>query len=480
MVNYTRFNRFGLLLGLLVFITFLTLGSPGDFPSEAWAVSATALLMAIFWITEALPISATALLPIVIFPLLGISPVKEVTLAYAHPLIFLFLGGFILAQSLQKWDLHKRIALSIIKVIGFNPQGIILGFMISAAFLSMWISNTATALMMLPIALSANEVIKETSGIEEKHMKNFSIVLMLAIAYSCSLGGVATLIGTPPNALMAAYMQENFNVEIGFAQWMLIGVPFTVVAIPVAYLLLTKVIYPVKFDLNNKVDVIAEELKKLGKITPQEKKVAAVFFTVALLWIIRPIIQDFIPGISDAGIAILGGVVLFIIPSKSNKERFLLGWYDVEKISWGILILFGGGLALASAIQGSGLAQIIGDTLVKNSNIPHIVILAIIITTIIFLTELTSNLATTAAFLPIIASLASGMGLHPIEFAIPTAMAASCAFMLPVATPPNAIVFSSGTLKISDMSKAGLILNIVFMIIILVIIQVLGGVIFDF
>lgn len=479
MDNYTSFNRFGLLAGIIIFIIFYITGSPEDIPETAWSTSAIALMMAVFWITEALPISATALLPVIFLPLLGVSNVKTVTASYAHPLVFLFLGGFILAQSLQKWNLHKRIALNIIKFIGFNPQGIILGFMISAAFLSMWISNTATALMMLPIALSASQVIENTSGAEEKDINNFSIVLMLSIAYACSLGGVATLIGTPPNALMAAYMQENYNVNIGFAQWMLVGVPFSIIAIPIAYLLLTKLIYPVKLKLISQVDIISQELMKLGPASKQEKKVSIVFFLVALSWMIRPLLQDFIPGISDAGIAILGSVVLFIIPSGSKREKFLLGWGDVEKISWGILILFGGGLALASAIQESGLAKIIGDMLVSYSGIPDIIILAIITTTIIFLTELTSNLATTAAFLPITASIAQGMGLHPLEFAIPTALAASCAFMLPVATPPNAIVFSSGRLKISEMSKAGIILNITFMIIIIFLVKTLGKIVFN-
>lgn len=437
-------------------------------------------MMAVFWITEALPISATALLPIVFFPLLEISPIKDVTVSYAHPLIFLFLGGFILAQSLQKWNLHKRIALNIIRLIGINPNGIILGFMISAAFLSMWISNTATALMMLPIALSANQVITETGEIEAKQSRNFSIVLMLAIAYSCSLGGVATLIGTPPNALMVAYLKENFNVNIGFAQWMLLGVPFTFVAIPVAYILLTKFIYPVRFRLNNEVNIISVELKKLGTITLQEKIVAAVFSTVALLWILRPLLEDYITGISDSGIAILGGVVLFIIPAGDKSRSFILGWEDVEKISWGILILFGGGLALASAIQKSGLAEIIGNSLLADSTIPGIVIITLITVTIIFLTELTSNLATTAAFLPITASLAANMNIHPIEYAIPTALAASCAFMLPVATPPNAIVFTSGSLKISDMSKAGIFLNITFVVLIVLFVKILAPFAFNY
>lgn len=480
MQNYNNFNLFGLIFGSALFVVFLLSGTPSGIPDAAWSVSGVALMMAVFWITEAIPISATALIPVVLFPVLNVDSVKNVTSSYAHPLVFLFLGGFILAQSLQKWNLHKRIALSIINVIGFNPNGIILGFMLSAAFLSMWISNTATALMMLPIALSAGQVIRESSGAGEKELNNFSIVLMLAIAYSCSLGGVATLIGTPPNALMAAYMQENFSVDIGFAQWMLIGVPFTVIAIPLAYILLTKIIYPVKFELNKEVDVINEELSKLGPVSSQEKKVSYVFGSVALLWIIRPVIQDYIPGISDAGIAILGSLVLFIIPSNSDINKFLLGWNDVEKISWGILILFGGGLALASAIQSSGLAELIGEVLVEYSEIPGIVILALITVIIIFLTELTSNLATTAAFLPITASLAQSMGLHPLEFAIPTALAASCAFMLPVATPPNAIVFSSGTLKISNMSRAGIILNITFMLVIVILVKILVPIVFDF
>lgn len=437
---------------------------------NAWHTSSVGIVMAIFWITEALPLSVTALIPLLLFPLLDIASIKNTAAPYAHPLIFLFLGGFIIAQAMQKWNLHKRIALKIISILGTNSYGIIAGFMISSAFLSMWISNTATALMMMPIAISLVQLFqKNDTSIAEKDQNNFSVVLLLAIAYSCSIGGVGTLIGTPPNALMAAFLEDNYSIKIGFAQWMMIGIPFVIIALPIAFFVLTKIIFPVKIKFSSSDEFILKEIETLGPISNEEKKVGFVFALVASLWIFRPLLINIISGISDSSIAIFGSVLLFVIPSKNAKQKSILEWRDVEKISWGILILFGGGLSLASGIQSSGLAEWIGNLFSDLSNMPSVLIIFAITAIIIFLTELTSNLATTAAFLPIAASIAVSFNVSPILFVVPSAIAASCAFMLPVATPPNAIVFSSGQITIKQMARAGIILNIIFIFIVLLI-----------
>lgn len=471
-------NNIGLVLGLLVFIFLLILPEPEGMERVAWNTTAVALLMAIFWITEALPLYVTALLPIIFFPLLNISSLKDSTAPFGHPLIFLFLGGFILAQGIQKWGLHRRIALKIIKAIGVSPKRIIAGFMIGSAFLSMWISNTATTLMMLPIGLSVISVIKQTNSLDKKDHNKFSIALLLSIAYSCSIGGVATLIGTPPNALMSAFMLDTYQIEIGFAKWMLVGVPFTIISLPITYFFLVKIIFPVTTSLKINSTIIHDKIKNLGIISKEEQLVRLVFILVAFLWVNRPIIDNFISGISDSSIAIFGAVLLFIIPSSKNGP--LLVWSDAREISWGILILFGGGLSLAHGIKVSGLSEWIANAILSSSHIPILLLVVILTFSIIFLTELTSNLATTAAFLPIIASIGVGMNINPLQLVIPATIAASCAFMLPVATPPNAIIFSSKEITIKEMIKAGILLNFIFILIIVIITNTIGKIVYNF
>ena len=471
-------NHLGLVLGFLVFIFLLILPEPEGMERVAWNTTAVALLMAIFWITEALPLYVTALLPIILFPLLNITSLKDSTAPFGHPLIFLFLGGFILAQGIQKWGLHRRIALKIIAGIGVSPKRIIAGFMVGSAFLSMWISNTATALMMLPIGLSVISVINQTNSLDKNDRKKFSIALLLSIAYSCSIGGVATLIGTPPNALMSAFMLDTYQIEIGFAKWMLVGIPFIIISLPITYFLLVKVIFPVTASLKLNSSVINDKIKNLGVISKEEKLVRLVFIIVASLWIGRSIIENVIPGISDSSIAIFGAVLLFIIPSSKNGP--LLVWDDARKISWGILILFGGGLSLAHGIKISGLSEWIASAILSSNDIPLIPLVVILTFSIIFLTELTSNLATTAAFLPIIASIGVGMNINPLQLVIPATIAASCAFMLPVATPPNAIIFSSKEITIKEMIRAGILLNFIFILIIVIITNSIGRIVYNF
>lgn len=376
------------------------------------------------------------------------------------------MGGFIIAIAMQTWDLHKRIALNIVNFVGVKPSSIIIGFIIASAFLSMWVSNTATALMMLPIAISVLQIVNSERDASKVPVTNFEIVLVLSIAYACNIGGIGTLIGTPPNALMAAFMLESFNVEIGFAEWMLVGVPLVIVLLPIMFLLLAKFIFPIKLkELPGGKTIITNQLKGLGKMSKAEFRVALVFGLTAFMWIIRPLLSETIPGLSDAGIAITAGVVLFLLPSGERVSERILMWENLKELPWGILILFGGGLSLAMAITSSGLATWIGEAVSGLDALPLVLLVLLVIAIIVFLTEITSNTATAAAFLPILASSAIGIGQDPMLFVIPAAIAASCAFMLPVATPPNAIIYGSGKVTIPQMAKAGVWLNIIVSVI---------------
>lgn len=460
---YGTRQKTGLFLGAAFFVLMFVSPSPENLSESGWLTAAVGILMGVWWITEALPIAVTALIPIVLFPILDIVSIGAATSPYANPLVFLFMGGFVIAIAMERWQLHKRIALNIVNFVGVKPSSIIVGFIIAASFLSMWVSNTATALMMLPIALSVLELIeRQTSGREKL---NFEIVLVLCIAYACNIGGMGTIIGTPPNALLVGYMSENYGVEISFLQWMSVGVPVMLISLPLMYLLLTKFIYPIRLkELPGGREFIQAQIRDLGPVSNPEKKVAAVFVLTATLWITRPLLSDFLPGLSDAGIAIAAAVILFIIPVNFRRGQFLLSWTDTKKLPWGVLILFGGGLSLASAISETGLAEWIGLAVGGLNAWPIILLLGAVVLVIVFLTEMTSNTATTAAFLPILASVAVGLGENPLLFIVPAAFAASCAFMLPVATPPNAIVYGSGRVTIPEMSKAGVWLNFLFII----------------
>ncbi len=433
---------------------------PADMPLPAWRVAAVGILMAIWWMTEAIPISATALVPLALFPLLGIADIRATAAPYANPLIFLFLGGFLIAAGMERWNLHRRLALRIIAMMGPRPYAILAGFMIASAFLSMWVSNTATALMMLPIGLSVAELVRRT---DSKEMAHFSIGLMLIIAYSCSIGGIATLVGTPPNAFFAGFMLETYDVSVGFVEWMQIGVPMALIALPLMYFVLTRVVYPIKIrEIPGGAAFIRSELAAMGRMSRPEKMVMALFVTAAVLWMTRPLLAPTIPGLSDAGIAMGVGLLFFLLPVDVPKRVFLLEWNDAERLPWGLLILFGGGLSLAAAINNTGLATWLGAQAGLIEHWPIFLIILAIATTIIFLTELTSNIATVAAFLPIVASVGIGLGQSPLVFAVPAVLAASCAFMLPVATPPNAIVYSSEYVTIPRMARAGIFLNVLF------------------
>lgn len=455
-------KRIGLFLGPVLFTLILLFFNPEGLTIEAKAILACAIWIAVWWITEATDIAVTALLPIILFPLSGGLTLKETTASYGHKYIFLFIGGFVLSLAIEKWSLHKRIALNIIKIVGTNVSQIILGFMIATAFLSMWISNTATAVMILPVGLAIVNQLKDNPKTSENENLIFGKALMLAIAYSASIGGMATLIGTPPNLVLAGIVQETYNTEISFAQWFSFGFPISVLFLVLCWLYLTKIAFKFKQKtFPGGKSEIDKRLKELGKISYEEKIVLSVFVFTALCWITRSFfIKKFMPAIDDSMIAIFCAIILFLLPSK-KKSKPLLVWKDTINLPWGILLLFGGGMALASGFEKSGLAIWIGNQMTALESVPLLILLLILIASVNFLTEITSNLATTAMLLPVLVSLASAISVHPYFLLVGATVAASCAFMLPVATPPNAVVFGSGLLKIEDMVKKGIWLNII-------------------
>lgn len=456
----TRWQQVGLGLGPLVFLSLELLPHPEALSTEAWRTAAVSLWMAIWWVTEAIPLPATALLPIVLFPVLGIRSIGEATSPYAHPVIFLFMGGFLLAQAMQRWRLHRRLALYIIWRIGTQPARLLLGFLLSSAFLSLWVSNTATALMMLPIALSVLELLEE-QVIEQPTLRAFEAVLVLSIAYGCNIGGVGTLIGTPPNALLAGFLSETYGYALSFATWLPIGLPIVVLGLLLTYFLLTYVLFSGAHQLQVDLrEVIQKEMSALGLWQPAERRVAWIFTLTALLWITQPLISRWIDGISDTSIAIGAALALFLVPAGQNQR--LLDWETARQLPWGILLLFGGGLSMAGAITDTGLAQWIGQQVGGLVDWPLVLIVLLSTAAIVFLTEVTSNTAIAAAFLPVLASAAVGLGQNPLLLTVPATLGASCAFMLPVATPPNAVVYSTGRLSMITMVRAGFWLNLLF------------------
>lgn len=467
----TKTKKMGLLIGLSVLLMSLFLPAPAGMPVPAWHTAGVALLLAIWWATEVLPIPVTSLLPVLLFPALGIMTMEQSALPYAEPTIFLLLGGFIIATGLARWNLHRRLALNILVRVGNSPVALIAGFMGTTAFISMWISNTASTIMMIPIAMSlVSEMIKN----EMKEYQGFLLCLVLGIAYSASIGGLGTIIGTPPNLFVVSFVKQTYDMEVSFVDWMLLGVPVVIVMTSLTWWVLTKWACP--FDLRrtqiSKVFIL-DELAKMGKLTQPEKRISLVFLLVIIAWIVRvPLQQNFgvLLWLTDAMVAIGGAVLMFIIPSGDDVEKgtALLDWDTANKIPWGVLLLFGGGLSLAAAIKETNLGAWIGASL---SGLPHmdlIVLLIGLVTLVVFLTELTSNTATTATLLPILAALAVTTGIEPMVLFIPAALAASCAFMLPVATAPNAVVYATGAVTISQMANAGFKLNLVAIVIVTV------------
>ncbi|MDH3940386.1 MAG: DASS family sodium-coupled anion symporter [Xanthomonadales bacterium] len=460
-----RYQDVGIYLGPAVTLVMLLIGPQGGLSDAAWRTAALGLWMAIWWATEARPVGVTAFIPLIFFAPLGITTLHKAAAPYANPILYLYLGGFLLALAMQRWELHKRIALTLLTVSGTNGRSLVGGFMVTAALLSMWMTNTSTTMMLLPIVISVIAVIAETvTEIDEKERKNFEICLLLGTAFGATIGGVATLVGTPPNAFLAAFLTDNYGIEISFARWMLVGVPVTIIMLPICWLALTRLVYPISFETSIETQDHLKDLKKaLGPPSSAEWRIGFVFSCVVIGWMTRPWLTKYLPieGLSDPGIVMIAAFLLFLIPSGGKNTLRLLNWKQTKELPWEILILFGGGLSLAASVSETGLAHWLGTSLVPLGalGIAAIVVGAVIL--VIFLTELTSNLATTATLLPVLAALALELGISPVTLTVPVALAASCAFMLPVATPPNAIVFGSGRLTIPQMAKAGLVMNLV-------------------
>jgi sodium-dependent dicarboxylate transporter 2/3/5 len=454
----------GLVLGPVLCLLLTALPAPEGLAREAWLTAGVALWMALWWLTQAVPLAVTALLPVLLFPLLGIARPADAAQAYAHPLVFLFLGGFVIALTIERWNLHRRVAIAVVSVAGVRPDRLIGGFMLATAGLSMWVSNTATTLMMVPIGLSVIAFIegpRQNGQPATPAQDRFARGLFLAIAYAASIGGTATLIGTPPNAFLAGYLAQNHGVELGFARWMLLGVPLAGAMLLAAWLLLTRVLYPARdLDLDRVAAGVAAERARLAPPERGEVLAALLFAAVALAWVFRPLIEAVLP-VSDTAIALAGAVAAFAIPVNLAKREFLMDWEHAIRLPWGILILLGGGFSLAEAIQATGLAAWLGGLVAGASHLPLIVLLLAVTGLVVFLTEITSNTATAAVFVPVAAALAVSLGFGAVTFAVPVALAASCAFMMPVATPPNAIVFAAGRLDVVHMCTAGILLNLV-------------------
>ncbi len=487
-------QKAGFFLGLVIFLVILFLGKLDPAKPEITKMAAVAALMAVWWITEAIPLAATSLLPIVLFPLLGILSENKTAGAYINSTIFLFFGGFLLAIAMEKWGLHKRIALKIIMLFGGSPNSIVIGFMAASAFISMWISNTATAVMMLPIGLAIIHKMENEFG--QGKTKNFSVTLMLAIAYSCSIGGIATLIGTPPNLSFIRIYQIIFPKapEISFGQWLILGLPIALLMLSIAAVLLTKVFYKIDKSLVLEPGFIKEEYHKLGLITFEEKVVTTVFSFTALLWIFRADLNlGFIniPGwqnifskpefINDGTVAVGMAMILFLIPSKQKPggKTQILDNHAFMKVPWGIILLFGGGFALATGFTSTGLSNFIGKQFLGMSNLSPILMIIIVATVINLLTQLTSNTATAEMILPIMASVSVALSMNPLLLMLTATLSASMGFMMPAATPPNTIVFASERLKISEMARAGFALSIAGIIVVSILVYLIGSFLFD-
>lgn len=465
-----RYQQVGLFLGPLLALLILLGPQPETMPTIAWRTAAVAVLMATWWSTEAIPVPATSLLPVVLFPLLEISTVAAATRPFASPVIFLLLGGFMLALTLERWQLHRRVALMILVRTGDRPDAIVFGFMLATALLSMWVSNSATTLMMIPIALSVIGLVaagRERGG-------EFAVMLLLGIAYAASIGGLGTIVGTPPNALAVGYLAEHYAIEISFAQWMQVGVPVVLVMTPLCWWVLTRWVYRVHLPPNPAAArEIAAELAELGPPSVPERRTAIVFGIVAGAWMLQPLLSR-IPGLealNDTTIAIAGSLAMFLVPSGHTREGApaggaLLDWESTAKLPWGVMLLFGSGMSLAEQVSASGLALWLGESLGALTAWPMIALLLAVVALVVFLTELTSNTGLTATILPVLGVIAVVGGIEPALLAVPAALAASCAFMLPVATAPNAIVFGSTQVTIPQMVRAGFRLNLLAIVVV--------------
>lgn len=459
----------GLISGPLSFFLISQMSYQEALSPQAWDVLGVGAWMVIWWVTEATPIAVAALLPIVVFPVIGVFDLSHATAPYASPIIFLFMGGFFLALGLEEYGLHKRIALNLVKLTGTSANGIIFGFMLATGFLSMWISNTASTIMMLPIAVTVINLIRQTVD-NKKGLDLFSVSLMLGIAYSANIGGMATIIGTPPNVVFVGYAEQLLNIEIDFSKWMLIGIPISSILLIITFLILTRVLYRNKLgQMTSVTQLIDSEVTKMGKMGREEKMVAVIFGLTASMWIFKLPINNLIghPILNDTATAMIGGILMFAVPVNLKQGKGLVPWEATKRLPWGILLLFGGGMTLAKAMETTGLIQIIADLVAQNP-MSAIFVYLILISSMLFFTELMSNVALATIYIPVVIGIANGLGMNPLLLSIPVAMAASCAFMMPISTPPNAIVFSSGHVRMKQMIKTGFILNIISVIILVI------------
>ncbi|RMD63721.1 MAG: DASS family sodium-coupled anion symporter [Planctomycetota bacterium] len=454
---------------LLAVVVYLAMPAGAGHPARATA--AIGVLMAVLWMTEALPLPATSLLPLALFPIAGVATMRQAAAPYAHPLIYLFMGGFLIALAMEKWGLHRRVALHVILAVGTKPARLVGGFMLASALLSMWISNTATTVMMLPIALATLRMVDaQATTPSDSGRNNLAVCLLLGLAYGASMGGIATPIGTPPNVIALGYLRDHLGMSISFARWTVTMTPLSAALLFCAWLLLTKLLFPLSaVSIEGGREIIRRELRALGPMSRGEWTVLVVFVLTALLWTLRaPLVEALwgsdppagVANLSDAGVAIIAGVSLFAIPIDAKRSVFALDWETARRLPWGVLLLFGGGLSLAWAVGASGLDEWIASAVAQAKGLPLLAIIVLTTLVVIFLTELTSNTATASTFTPLLGAAALGLGAAPAALLIPATLAASCAFMMPVATPPNAIVFGSGRLRISQMIKAGLWLNL--------------------
>lgn len=463
MNTFTLSKKIGFLAGPLLCILVLVL--PFDIINPAIdRVIAIAAWMIVWWITEAVSISVTALIPLALFPLLGIGDIKSVASNYANPIVYLFFGGFVIALALEKVQLHKRIALSILKITGTKANGIVLGFMIATALMSMWISNTASTVVMLPIAVSVIQLLMDDADGFTKNDKNFALSIMLGIAFAANIGGMSTLIGTPPNSVMLAFLNESYNIDIGFFQWMKMGVPFAILMLAITYFCITRIFFPNRLGrIGESGNIIQSELKKLGPMSRGEKIVLVIFLCTAIAWMLRSYLNTLLPNITltDTTISVIAALAMFVIPLDVKKGEFPLDWKDTSRLPWGILILFGGGLALASGLKDAGFIAMIGDYISSQTDWSIWVVTAVLIFLMLFMTELMSNVALVTILIPLVVGIAIGMDVPILQMVIPVTLASSCAFMLPMATPPNAIVFASGHVRVGQMARIGIVLNLI-------------------
>lgn len=473
----SQFKVKGLVLGPLLFgVVYLLLINFTDLNPDACKVLATAAWMVTWWVTDAVHVAVTALVPMVLLPLLGVLTVGQATASYGNPVIYLFMGGFIIALALEKHRLHERIALTMIRLTGTSGDGIIAGFTLATGLISMWISNTATAIMMLPIAVSVTQLISDKLGSEgssQKGYRNFATGLMLSIAYASNIGGMATIVGTPPNVVMVGLYDQRYEDNVTFTEWLAVGLPVSLTVLILCYVIITRIAFRNQLkSIKGSSGVIRARLAEMGPLSKAERMVLIVFGITAFSWIFRDFINDLLSVIfygrgedrailDDTLIAMIGGLLMFTLPTDFRKGEFLLTWEDMKKLPWGILILFGGGLCLAKSLEDSGLIQMIGDGVTSWGQV-NLLVLTLILSAIgLFLTELMSNVALTTIFVPVVFGIADGFGYNPAVLAVPVTLAASCAFCLPISTPPNAILFASGHIRLIDMVRAGIILNIV-------------------